>query len=333
MMTWTNQRKSKNWRQKSSGRLSLLALILIGDDRPYSAFAFDIPSASTATATATARRCHLSTPTNLSNLNADNDDADNIATTILSKTTGIPVSSMNFVNLQHRAAVVARRPLLSVGAQAVTSTILSALLLPSLFPSAAYADFAPGGTLLDREVSITYGNLEASPSRMRDNSNVLFPQDNYYKFGAAARWILPPGSTDYPLTVPFVPSQRRYDALKKYGPKVKQSVDAIARIGSSSAVDNIPERTDPLYQLRSLGLIADSFLASDNTGTTNELMLARWYINEMYLRIGDYRDALAIGDANKAKACYDCLTKALNSYLSLLNRSITSKVGDQFGYI
>jgi hypothetical protein len=232
-----------------------------------------------------------------------------------------------------RQAVVVRRPILSVCANAFASAIFSAPVLP-LCPPPANADFAPGGTLLDREVSITYGNLEASPTRARDNSNVIFPQDNYYKFGAAARWILPPGSTDYPLTIPFVPSQRRYDALKKYGPKVKQAVDAIVRIGSSSTTaDNVPERTDPSYQLRSLGLIADSFLASDNTGTTNELMLARWYINEMYLRIGDYRDALVRGDAKEAKGCYDCLTKAMNSYLSLLNRSITIKVGDQFGYI
>ena len=262
--------------------------------------------------------------------------AHHTTTTIKPRTLKTPSSSLQYHKLQHQTtgqAVVARRPLLSKCKQAATLAIFAALLLPS-FPPAATADFAPGGTLLDREVSITYGNPEASPSRSRDNSNVLFPQDNFYKFGAAARWILPPGSTDYPVTVPFVPSQRRYDALKKYGPKVKQSVDAIVRIGSSSStINDIPERTDPTYQLRSLGLLADSFLASDNTGTTNELMLARWYINEMYLRIGDYREALVREDADEAKACYECLTKAMNSYLSLLNRSITSKVGEKFGYI
>ena len=49
--------------------------------------------------------------------------------------------------------------------------------------------FAPGGTLLDREVSVTYGNEEASPSRQPNNSNVIFNLDQYYKFGSAARWI------------------------------------------------------------------------------------------------------------------------------------------------
>lgn len=135
--------------------------------------------------------------------------------------------------------------------------------------------------------------------------------------------------------MPFVPVQQRYDALKKYGARISASRDVVARVGKANTVDDVPERTDPIYQLRALGLLANSFFATENTGTTNELMLARWYINEMYLRIGDYRDALSRGggDTADARACYDCLRKATNSYLSLLNRSISSKVGDQFGYL
>ena len=176
---------------------------------------------------------------------------------------------------------------------------------------------------------------EASTSRNRDNSNVLFDKDNYYKFGSAAPWIDPPGSTDFPKTMPFVPSQQRYDALKKYGHRIVAARDAVSRIGTATTPDDVPERDDPAYQLRALGLLANSFLATENTGTTNELMLARWYVNEMYLRIGDYRDALSggVGDEARARECHACLVKATNSYLSLLNRSISSKIGDQFGYI
>jgi hypothetical protein len=140
--------------------------------------------------------------------------------------------------------------------------------------------------------------------------------------------------------MPFVPAQQRYDALKKYRARVEVVKEVIVRIGPSSlattstdVTDDIPDKNDPIYQLRALGLLANSFLATENTGTTNELMLARWYINEMYLRIGDYRDALQRGDIATAQTCYDCLCKAMNSYLSLLNRSISSKVGDTFGYI
>jgi hypothetical protein len=200
-------------------------------------------------------------------------------------------------------------------------------------PPAAYADFAPGGTLLDREISVTYGNVEASPSRSRDNSNVLFDRDNYYKFGSAAPWI-PPDSTDFPKTMPFVPNQQRYDAYKKYGSRIVDMRDAMIRIGkSSTSIDDVPDKDDPIYHLRALGLFANAMIATENTGTTNELMLARWYINEMYLRIGDYRDALSNGDVAGARERYEILVRATNSYLSLMNRSISAKVGDRFNYI
>merc|ERR1739842_128581 len=104
------------------------------------------------------------------------------------------------------------------------------------------------------------------------------------------------------------------------------SKDQIVKIGTLSSVDDVPDSEDPAYQLRALGLLANSFLATENTGTTNELMLARWYINETYLRIGDYRSALEKGDKKEAKISYECLNKAMNSYLTLLNRSITAKV-------
>ena len=216
-----------------------------------------------------------------------------------------------------------RRSLLSLG--------LGALTLPAL-PRNSRADFAPGGTLLDREVSVTYGNPEASPSRRSDNSNVLFSQDNYYKFGAAARWIAP-GSTEFPEKMPFVLSQQRYDALKKYGDRVRVCAGAIGALRDAKSAADVPGKDDPSYQLRALGLMANSFLGSENTGTTNELMLARWYINEMFLRIGDYRDALDGENAMGAETAYLCLVKALNSYLTLMNRQITSKVGEPFGYL
>lgn len=246
-------------------------------------------------------------------------------------------SSSNYHQHPKRTTPLDRRSLLLLLLHILSSTTLLPAVLLVATPNIAHADFAPGGTLLDRTVSVTYGNPDASPSRLRDNSNVLFDKDNYYKFGAAAPWIDPPGSTDFPKTMPFVPAQQRYVALKKYAARVEAVKQEIVRIGSptstTAAVTDIPDKTDPIYQLRALGLLANSFMATENTGTTNELMLARWYINEMYLRIGDYREALQEEDTGLAKTCYECLCKAMNSYLSLLNRSISSKVGDPFGYI
>jgi hypothetical protein len=76
-----------------------------------------------------------------------------------------------------------------------------------------------------------------------------------------------------------------------------------------------------------MGLLANDFLASENTGTTNELLLARWYINKIFLDIDKIKNAASKEAALKA---YDATIKGTNSYLGLLNRVITSKVGDKF---
>jgi hypothetical protein len=190
--------------------------------------------------------------------------------------------------------------------------------------------FAPGGTLVDYQVGVTVGNDKASVSRKFDNSNVIFGQDYYYKFGTAPRFI-PKGDTSFPVTMPFVLSQQRYDTLKKYRERVQRGIDAFASIKSeyieAGNYAGVPDADNPLYSIRPLGLLANGFLASENTGTTNELFLARWYINEIYLDIDDIRKA---GSKVAAEESYANLVLALNSYLGMLNRSITSKVGDPF---
>eukprot|EP00565_Helicotheca_tamesis_P002159 CAMPEP_0185735940 /NCGR_PEP_ID=MMETSP1171-20130828/26510_1 /TAXON_ID=374046 /ORGANISM="Helicotheca tamensis, Strain CCMP826" /LENGTH=160 /DNA_ID=CAMNT_0028406395 /DNA_START=15 /DNA_END=494 /DNA_ORIENTATION=- len=103
----------------------------------------------------------------------------------------------------------------------------AALFTTSFHPVSANAAFAPGGTLVtDRDIGIQVGNPEASPSRSQNNENVLFSQDHYFKFGAAAPWILD-GNTEFPKTMPFTLSQQRYDTLKKYGNRVVDGAKTI----------------------------------------------------------------------------------------------------------
>lgn len=96
------------------------------------------------------------------------------------------------------------------------------------------------------------------------------------------------------------------------------------------AYNNISNSDDPKYALRPFGLLANGFLGSENTGTTNELLLARWYINEVYLRIGDIKMAKS---EDEAMVALTAAKKSINSYLAMLNRVITSKVGNKFEYI
>jgi hypothetical protein len=189
--------------------------------------------------------------------------------------------------------------------------------------------FAPGGTLVDYEVGVTVGNPMASKSRKADNSNVVFSQDYYYKFGTAPQWI-ENGNTDFPKTMPFTPSQQRYDTMKKYRDRVQRGIDLVTSLGEAiekGEYGSIPDASAPEYSIRPMGLLANGFLASENTGTTNELLLARWYINEIYLDINDIQSASSKEDA---KASHTAAKKALNSLLTMLNRVVTSKVGDPF---
>jgi len=219
----------------------------------------------------------------------------------------------------------ARRTIITAG--------LSTLSILLLNPDASIAGtFTPGGTLVDRDVGIQVGNPEASPSRKVDNSNVLFSQDNYFKFGVAAPWI-EPDSTEFPKTMPFVLSQQRYDALKKYGDRVKagaNAIQALERAVEDGTYASISGKDDPSYALRPFGLLANGFLGSENTGTTNELLLARWYINEIYLRVEDIKNAKG---QKEAAIALDSAKRGVNSYLAMLNRVITSKVGNKFDYV
>lgn len=225
----------------------------------------------------------------------------------------------------------------SVSRRRIVQTIGGAGAFLSLFvpTSPVWAEgksFAPGGTLVDYEVGVTVGNPQASASRKPDNSNVIFSQDYYYKFGTAAPWI-EPGNTEFPKTMPFTPSQQRYDTMKKYRERVQRGIDLIASLGEVIAKGDyatIADSTAPEYSIRPMGLMANNFLASENTGTTNELLLARWYINEINLDIDDIKNASSKDDAVKSHLA---AINALNSFLGMLNRVITSKVGDKFDLV
>jgi hypothetical protein len=223
----------------------------------------------------------------------------------------------------------------------MTATVTTPLFWTfSLFSTNVYAaEFTPGGTLVDRPVGVTVGNPEASPSRKPDNSNVLFDKDYYFKFGTAAVWI-EPDSTSFPATMPFTKAQQRYDALKKYRGRILTGIDrmkdaAFENSQSDSSLIADPTAVGDVYQLRPMGLLANAMLASENSGAPNELFLARWYINEMYLIMSDIRNIVKTdGEGEKERQrLSEILKKAINSYLTLMNRVITPKVGEKFEYV
>jgi len=185
------------------------------------------------------------------------------------------------------------------------------------------------GALVEYKGGAAAGNNEgASKSRQMDNTNVIFTQDHYYMFGTAPQFI-PKGDITFPEKMPFVASKQRYDTLKKYRERVQRGIDLIDSIKDEiekGSYNSILESDAPEYSIRPFGLLAYGFLASE-TGPTNELYLARWYINEFYLDVNDVKTATS---KDAALESYSNAIKALNSLLGMLNRSITSKVGDPF---
>eukprot|EP00580_Thalassiosira_gravida_P015792 CAMPEP_0201672924 /NCGR_PEP_ID=MMETSP0494-20130426/33445_1 /ASSEMBLY_ACC=CAM_ASM_000839 /TAXON_ID=420259 /ORGANISM="Thalassiosira gravida, Strain GMp14c1" /LENGTH=50 /DNA_ID=CAMNT_0048154707 /DNA_START=35 /DNA_END=183 /DNA_ORIENTATION=+ len=50
--------------------------------------------------------------------------------------------------------------------------------------------------------------------------------------------------------MPFVRVQQRYDALKKYGERITAAKDTIVKLGSAESASDVPDKEDPIYQLR-----------------------------------------------------------------------------------
>merc|ERR1719424_993228 len=117
-----------------------------------------------------------------------------------------------------RALTLAPRRFVLGGASAAAAATV-------LGPQRARADpaaFLVGG--LDTDV-----NPLASLSRDPMNSNVLFGQDFYFKYGRAAPF-LDDATTPLPGEMPFTRVQQRYDAYAKYAGRVVAAVAAFKAV-------------------------------------------------------------------------------------------------------
>ena len=157
----------------------------------------------------------------------------------------------------------------------------AAAAITSLAPQVASADGVGPGMFV--ETKNIASNPDASLSRDPMNSNVLFSQDFYFKYGRSPPFLqdatseIPDGGA-----VPFTRVQQRYEAYGKYAARVLAGVEAFRAL--KGAVDNGSWATvasdDTKYNLRAMGLLANGLMASENNGPGNVLFLTRWYVNE-----------------------------------------------------
>ena len=129
--------------------------------------------------------------------------------------------------------------------------------------------------------------------------------------------------------MPFTRVQQRYEQYSKYATRCQAGIDAFAAVeGQIKAGDWAKvDATSPAFALRTLGLLANGLMASENTSPANVVFLTRWYVNEVYLDLGDVAKAK---DKKDALASWARGKGALNSALIILNKEISPKVGAQF---
>ena len=83
-----------------------------------------------------------------------------------------------------------------------------------------------------------------------------------------------------------------------------------------------------------MALLGTALLTTPNySGPPKELMVARFYVNEVDFALNEVASALDVRDLRRAKAAWEFGRDSWNSYFVLVNRAIVPKVGDKFGLI
>lgn len=78
-------------------------------------------------------------------------------------------------------------------------------------------------------------------------------------------------------------------------------------------------------------LLSTALLSSPNyTGPPFELLIARYYINEVAFSMREITDALKSGDVERAAAAWEFGADSWNSYFTIVNNAIVPKVGEKF---
>ncbi|KAL7445218.1 hypothetical protein ACHAXM_011898 [Skeletonema potamos] len=86
--------------------------------------------------------------------------------------------------------------------------------------------------------------------------------------------------------------------------------------------------------LLKMALFATQMLTSPNfTGPNRELLVSRYYINECAFALNGLAKSIDERDAETSLSLWEFGKDNFNSYLSILNRSISPKVGDKFDLV
>ena len=143
----------------------------------------------------------------------------------------------------------------------------------------------------------------------------------------------------------YVSLKQRAPAYSKYASTISQGAKEYQRLGQILQSSN-PAWNDALGLIRAdlgavaidaelkLILLATALTTSPNfPGPNKELLVARFYANEIHYAQGKLRDAIEERNREMAVEAWQFGKDSWNSYFQVINRSITPKVGEQFELI
>ena len=111
-----------------------------------------------------------------------------------------------------------------------------------------------------------------------------------------------------------------------------QEWNAAARIVDAGYEQRMPAPT--VDALLKMALFATQMLTSPNfSGPSRELLVSRYYINETAFATKELAQAIEQRDLDMAMGFWEFGKDSWNSYISIVNRSISPKVGDKFEVI
>eukprot|EP00978_Attheya_sp_CCMP212_P018777 scaffold51859_cov52-Attheya_sp.AAC.3 len=249
-----------------------------------------------------------------------------------------------------------RREVLSI----ITSATTAAIIVPQRASGIDDIGEVAGSSVTSRVITNT-GDYENRARR--GNKEALIREDVWYMLGKQPPRQLPEGAlsaesgpeynawgtcitTGGQNSCTYVPLKQRYPAYSKYAFNIQLGAQEYSLLGKaieaqdwdraqSYLVRNNNNSPPPVEDaLLKMVLMGTQFLTTPNySGPPRELLVARFYVNEAHYATVQLRNAVACHDAVQSQQLWNFGRDSWNSYLALLNRGITEKVGDKIPLI
>jgi hypothetical protein len=225
----------------------------------------------------------------------------------------------------------------------------------------------------DDDIVIVNDEVYKYESRVRGNTNkaAVIREDYWYMMGKSPpRRLNGPLKIDDPQwnafgscetteggsasnSCTYVSLKQRVPAYSKYSYLIGLGAKEYALIGKSlqDAASNNAEQAwstaaaylttlpatpppPPVDALLKMVLFASSMLTSPNfSGISKELLVARFYVNEVSFAEKEMAEAIEVRDSKRALAAWDFGKDSWNSFFQVVNAKIVPKVGEPFELI